>query len=326
MEFQIDKGSELPIYQQLKEQVKYFMLSGGLKPGDKLPPPKDLAGYLRINRNTVIVAYKELEKEGLIVTKHGQGTYLAENLPALPGDGRRRELVAVAAEAIERAKELGFSARDLFTVVYGQAVLRLERGIGRRLLFVECNRPDLDFYVAELSEALGVEVTGCLVAELPEMLENDAVRSADLWVTTFFHVEDVKALAEAAGKEVFAVMVSPALDILMQLGQLPAGTKVGLVCAVAQGAESMRGSLAAAGIDHVEIACAGLNEAAKLEALLGWADVVVSSRMALAEAGKLTPKHRVLLNFAECLDKAGVRLLKDYLAERASLRRGAERE
>ena len=316
MEFQINKGSEFPIYQQLKEQVKYFILSGGLGPGDKLSPPKDLAGYLRVNRNTVIVAYKELEKEGLIVTKHGQGTYVADPLPVSSGEGRRRELVALAAEAIERAKELGFTARDLFTVVYGQAVLNLERGQGRKLLFVECNQPDLDFYVGELKEELGIEVSGCLVSELPELLEGDAVRGADLLVTTFFHVEDVKALAEVAGKEVFAIMVSPALTILMQLGQLPAGTKVGLVCAVEQGAESMRKSLTAAGVEHVEIACAGLNDALNLEKLLGWADVIVSSRVVLDEVGKLMPKHRVLLNFAECLDKAGVRLLKEYLAER----------
>lgn len=316
MEFQINKGSEFPIYQQLKEQVKYFILSGGLGPGDKLLPPKDLAGYLRVNRNTVIVAYKELEKEGLIVTKHGQGTYVADLLPVSSGEGRRRELVALAGEAIERAKELGFTARDLFTVVYGQAVLNLERGQGRKLLIVECNQPDLDFYVGELKEELGIEVSGCLVSELPELLESDAVRGADLLVTTFFHVEDVKALAEGAGKEVFAIMVSPALTILMQLGQLPAGTKVGLVCAVEQGAESMRKSLAAAGVEHVEIACAGLNNALNLEKLLGWADVIVSSRVVLNEVGKLMPKHRVLLNFAECLDKAGVRLLKEYLAER----------
>lgn len=316
MEFQINKRTEFPIYQQLKEQIRYFLLNGDLGPGRRLPPPKDLAGYLRINKNTVIVAYKELEKEGLIVTRHGQGTYVSENLPPDPGFKRRQALIELAREALDRTRALGFSAEDLFTVVFGQTVLGLGPDKATRVLFVECNESDVGFYVAELEREVGVAVEGCLVAELADRMDDRTLPEVDLVVTTFFHVEDVKAICEPLDKKVIAIVAAPEMSILMEVGQLAPGTKVGFVKGIGADSESMAGSLGAAGIRHIDYESVSFSDRPALEKMLARVDVVASCRTVADEVGKLAPPGVRVMPYGNILEKGSIDLLKRYLVNR----------
>lgn len=316
VDFHINKKTEFPIYQQLKEQIKYFLLNGDLQEGTRLPPPKDLAGYLRINKNTVIVAYKELEKEGLIVTRHGQGTYVSKNILPVPGDERRQALMDLAREALDRTRELGFSAEDLFTVVFGQTVLGFGPGQTVRALFVECNVLDVNFYIHELRKEIQIPVDGCVLSELADRLEDDDAPAVDIVVTTFFHIEDVKAMCEPLDKKVFAIMAAPELSILMQVGQMPPGTRVGFVCATQGGADSMRGSLGAAGIRHIKFQCVSINDTQGFEDMVRNVDVVVSCRSVIDQVQTVVPKGMTVMEFGNVLEKGGIRMLREYLAER----------
>jgi DNA-binding transcriptional regulator YhcF (GntR family) len=315
MKFQINKKTEFPIYQQLKEQIKYFLLNGDLQPGTRLPSPKDLAGYLRINKNTVIVAYKELEKEGLIVTRHGQGTYASDQTPTVPGEKRKQALIDLAREALDRARELGFSAEDLFTIVFGQTVLGLGRSCDVRALFVECSLPDLHYYVQDLQEEIQISVEGCLLSKLAERMEEEHAAPIDIIITTFFHVEDVKAICEPLEKEVFAIMVAPELSILMQIGQFQPGTRVGFVCASEEGARTMRGSLEVAGIRHVTLQCAGFNDTQGFKDMLGNVDVIVSGRAVIDQVRTAVPEGMAVLEYGNILEKGGINMLKGLLAK-----------
>jgi len=74
----IDKESDVPYYVQLKNQFRELILSGFLKPDIKLPPTRQLAEKLKINRNTVLTAYEELEADGLVYSHVGQGTFVSD--------------------------------------------------------------------------------------------------------------------------------------------------------------------------------------------------------------------------------------------------------
>ncbi len=316
MEFQLNRQTEFPIYQQLKEQIRYFLLNGDLQPGTQLPPPKDLAGYLRINKNTVIVAYKELEKEGVIVTKHGQGTYVSDKLPPDPGFERRQALIELAREALGRARELGFGAEDLFTVVFSQTVLGLGPDRAQRVLFVECNMPDVDFYVRELVKEIHVPVEGCLLGELADRMDDKAAPGVDLVVTTFFHVEDVKAICEPLAKKVVAIMVAPEMATLMQVSQLAPGTKAGFVCGSQGSVEMLRGSLGGAGIRHIDYECVSFGDRQAVEELLARVDVVGGCRSVVDEIRPLVPEGVKVMVFGNVLEKGSVELLKKFLTAR----------
>ncbi len=77
MWYYVDPHSGVPIYVQLKEQVKKAVASGLLKEGEQLPSVRELALRLTINPNTVYKVYQELEREGIIETARGLGTFVA---------------------------------------------------------------------------------------------------------------------------------------------------------------------------------------------------------------------------------------------------------
>ena len=78
MHFHIDQASDRPVYQQIIDQVKRDIALKRWKIGEKLPTVRELAGNLIINPNTIAKAYRQLEQEGIIVTKPGAGAYIAQ--------------------------------------------------------------------------------------------------------------------------------------------------------------------------------------------------------------------------------------------------------
>ncbi|WP_300609868.1 GntR family transcriptional regulator [Trebonia sp.] len=84
--FQLDGSSGIPPYLQLVHQVRQSLLLGYLRPGDRLPTVKEVAGDLAINPNTVVKAYRQLEHEGLAGGRPGQGTFITATLASPPPD------------------------------------------------------------------------------------------------------------------------------------------------------------------------------------------------------------------------------------------------
>ncbi|ARC74836.1 GntR family transcriptional regulator [Bacillus licheniformis] len=85
---QIDPRNSTPIYEQIIQQMKELCLKGIIKPGDKLPSVRELATIIIANPNTVSKAYKELEREGIIETLRGRGTYISENAKVTLDEGK----------------------------------------------------------------------------------------------------------------------------------------------------------------------------------------------------------------------------------------------
>jgi GntR family transcriptional regulator len=93
MEIRITNSDGVPVYRQIVNQVKFMIASGRLRPGQELPGIRALAERLVINHNTVVHAYAELEKEGVIVCRHGSGSFVAEEPPR---QGARESLQALS--------------------------------------------------------------------------------------------------------------------------------------------------------------------------------------------------------------------------------------
>jgi len=75
---QIEPGSSQPIYAQIVAQVEQAVATGELQPGDRLPPVRGLAEELVVNPNTVAKAYSLMEQGGLVATRKGSGTFVAD--------------------------------------------------------------------------------------------------------------------------------------------------------------------------------------------------------------------------------------------------------
>lgn len=80
IEFHLDQHSGVAPYLQLAQQVKQALRLGLLEVGDQLPTVREVVGQIAINPNTVLKAYRELEREGLIESRPGQGTFVRRTL------------------------------------------------------------------------------------------------------------------------------------------------------------------------------------------------------------------------------------------------------
>jgi GntR family transcriptional regulator len=114
--FHLDSKSGVPIYRQIQDQIRYGVASGLLTPGEQLPTVRALAVELSVNPNTVIKAYSELEREGLLATEQGSGTFVsAEPTAAVPDENRQAKLESLCSEFLAHAARYGFSFEDIQT-------------------------------------------------------------------------------------------------------------------------------------------------------------------------------------------------------------------
>ena len=104
--FTLDPKSGVPIYRQIQDQIRYGIASGRLRPGEQLPTVRALAVDLAVNPNTVIKAYSELERQGVLTTEQGTGTFVAP-VPAvaLAQEDQQAKLRALCAEFLGQVPE-----------------------------------------------------------------------------------------------------------------------------------------------------------------------------------------------------------------------------
>jgi GntR family transcriptional regulator len=117
MRIEIQPSSGTPLYLQIVSQVKYLVASEQLAPGEEIPPIRALAEQLLINPNTVARAYLELERAGVVVKRHGAGTFVAESPPSI-GKVQRQKILTQRVDALlTEAKQLGVGMEELLELV-----------------------------------------------------------------------------------------------------------------------------------------------------------------------------------------------------------------
>ena len=121
----ISQTDARPMYLQIMEQIRQRIAVGDWAPGKELPSIRSLAASLRVSVITVKRAYEELETEGVIVTRHGKGSFVADRA-ALASDLQEQKLDEHLAEAVNLARLLGLSDDALFT-----RLRRVRRARGR---------------------------------------------------------------------------------------------------------------------------------------------------------------------------------------------------
>jgi len=117
MQFSITPSSREPIYAQIMHRVREAIANGELKPGDRLPPVRELAEQLVVNPNTIAKAYSTLEREAIVYTKRGAGTFVAEVGSDLAQVEKRDRLTRQVDRLLTEAIHLGFARQDVERLV-----------------------------------------------------------------------------------------------------------------------------------------------------------------------------------------------------------------
>ncbi|MER6142816.1 GntR family transcriptional regulator [Streptomyces sparsogenes] len=116
VEYRIDRRSGIATYLQIVQQTKQALRLGLLQPGDRLPTAKEVVAATAINPNTVLKAYRELEREGLVEPRPGLGTFVRRSL-ARPGAAADSPLRAELAAWTDRARAAGLDREDIAALI-----------------------------------------------------------------------------------------------------------------------------------------------------------------------------------------------------------------
>lgn len=116
--FHLDNGSGVPVYLQIKEQVLHAISRGQLRPGDQLPTVREVAVNLEINPNTVNRAYADLEREGVLTSRRGRGTFISERKQQAEDLSAQRTRVRdIARRALGESRAFGFTPNELIETI-----------------------------------------------------------------------------------------------------------------------------------------------------------------------------------------------------------------
>ena len=180
----IDREDELPVGVQLAWKLRAEIVSGGLESGDRLPGVRELADRAGVNGNTARAVYARLEAEGLIVVRHGSGTFVAE--PSTPPDELNRAVEAALKVADEHAVDPRDLARAIYAAVPDEVAARreLRRQIGR-----------LESQLASYPSARAKRGAGRKAAHVAGIGELEAVRDALIEA-----LKDARGTAERRGE------------------------------------------------------------------------------------------------------------------------------
>ena len=117
MLYKPNPSSGVPIYVQLKEQIRHAIETGALSPGDQLPGVRTLAETLVVNPNTVIRVYRELEQEGALEIRHGLGAFIANRRRSSHRSERMRDAQQLVGELIEKLQDKGLGEAEIRRLV-----------------------------------------------------------------------------------------------------------------------------------------------------------------------------------------------------------------
>ncbi|HXJ82907.1 MAG TPA: GntR family transcriptional regulator [Candidatus Methylomirabilis sp.] len=313
----VNRQSAVPVHVQLQTQIRHLISTGSLKPGVQLPTVRQLAGFLRINRNTVARALADLHQDGYLESCQGRGTFVVDRPPSREGRAAR-SLERLVQDALDRARRLGFTHEELLATIAAHAPQgRAARSVKTRALLVECNQPELSRYREQLEEELSLHVDRLLVEEFQARAAREPAFLDDYRavITTFFHIHEVKKALPPNAPPAVALLSEANISSLLRLTELPEGTTVGLVCNSPKGSENLLSSIQSAGLAHLVPVLASADDPWAIDRLLEKTRTIVCSEQAVDRIRAQVPLDVEVIIAHRRLDAGGIEMLRDVLAE-----------
>jgi GntR family transcriptional regulator len=117
LHLQIDPHTGVPVYRQVMDQIKYYVASGSLAAGARLPSIRELSKELHVNPTTVVKSYSELAHEGVIEMRHGAGAFVTEGSTKMSAREKERALRRVARQLAIEAAQMRVTPRRVLAIV-----------------------------------------------------------------------------------------------------------------------------------------------------------------------------------------------------------------
>lgn len=306
----LDKKNGVPLYLQLSDQLKSMILSGSLTTGQRLATERTMSENLQVSRNTISLAYYELEKEGLVISRQGSGTYVADLEKRLQQIDRRQALMKAIDLVIQEAADNGYTLEEFNSLFAGR--IRECQGHFKKvhLVFVECNHEQADYFAKEIELGSGVTVEPILLDEIHA--KRESLLKADLVVTTFYHLDEVKEFLPERENEILGIAQDPQVDTIVKIARLSKIEKIGLVSTSDIFAADVVRSIQESGIPGLRFIRSTSKNPDSLKQLIDSVQVVVVSPGRREEIEELAgDKPLEVIEFIYRPDMGSINLLKN---------------
>ncbi len=321
MDIEIDKTNRIPLYIQIEECLKRSITDGQLKNGDQLPTERELSIKLGVSRNTVSMAYKELSREKIISSTSGKGTFVIADSykpkSTLPQQNNS-PIIKYIDLAIEKAFEQNIQTEDLVYLLNQRINEKKKLTNNVNVAFVECNQEQLYYFSKKLELGTGIHIIPILIDEMynnPNGFRK-IIKPADLIVTTFFHLREVKEFFKNENQNIIAIALDPQIETMVNIArETSPGNKMGVICLTQKFAERVFKSIKYAGIKYKSISYTITHDNCKLKNFIDQQDLLIVSPGRKKEVKKLIKdiKSIPLIEFIYIPDKGSIDTLKNTI-------------
>ncbi|HBG16533.1 MAG TPA: GntR family transcriptional regulator [Firmicutes bacterium] len=327
MEISIDKTSGVPLYIQIKEQVKNLIQEEVLLPGEKMPPERELAELLEVSRNTVSTAFKELEQEGVLLVEQGRGTFIKEQerkTKAEKTDGRKEKVLRLIDLALEESLDLGFTIGQFIALATVRAREKEEFLMKARILFIDCNQEQLHNFAREFRENIQLDIVPLLLKEFlagGTCIER-LLKQVDLVVTTMTHLSEVTTQFENLGgrQEIVPVAAQPRIESLIRVTRFAGKGKIGLIALSPEFAPVVKRALEKIGVYDLTIDFTFSSNPEELEEFIATHDLLLVYSKRYREIKAIAGEKEIISYWHE-LDRGSITLIRKAI-ERLELDKG----
>lgn len=217
----IDKQSNLPIYQQIIQQVTFAVENNMLKPGDKLPTEKELCLEYDIARGTVRRAYDRLQKDGIITITQGKGTFIRK-------EEKQLSSLDIIDKYLDQLLSLSFSLDDIALFISDKLK---ERGKTREdiSLCIIDNCPEVLTFLGKSLKSFSFSQKHLLISDI---VQNKAPspNSTDLILALPHNIQTIEKLLPECRTQIIPVSAGLGYSTLKALASLSPKSSIGMLC------------------------------------------------------------------------------------------------
>ena len=314
---EINKQSGVPLYLQVKKQIMDQIRDGSLKVGHKMPTERELSENLKVSRNTVSMAYKELEQEGVLKSYQGKGTFVAEEARPWKAQGLKDKIIKLVDLGLEEALEVGMDADEFLEMVVQRVEEKKEHMSKMTAVYVECNIEQARMFSHQLSKDTNMDIIPLTVPDLAKMEPEtkDTIEKSQVIIATFNHVNEVKDITRDFHREVLGIAIKPDLGTIVKIARFPDGIKFGFLCISEEFKFKIRGAIEEAGLGNINIVYSNTQNEEELIDIINNSDVLIVSPGRYNDVQKFNKDNKEIIRFIYTLDDGSVKALKSKILE-----------
>lgn len=316
MNLNLNKGSGVPLYKQVKHAITEKIRSGELMTGYKMPTERELCELLQISRNTVSAAYKDLEKEGLLSSHQGKGTFVAEESERILRGGQHERILRLVDMAMEEALDSGMEAKEFLHLVEERVSAKVDLMRSANAVYIECNIEQARYFAHQIEAGTNMKCLPLTIADLIEMTDETRLilYRARVIVSTFNHVPEVMEYVQSFNKTVLGVAINPDLKTIVRIARLPRQTRFAFVCLSDEFMNKVRNALEGSGLADLDLVYVNTRDPEELARALDDRDMILVSPGRFREVRSHVGEERII-PFLYNLDDGSLKTLKQSLLE-----------